>query len=117
MKGQGACGHRQVREDRILPFVLRTLGEEMKQDPGYAETIKALARAGMSFMALPPRWGTEKARPCRPGGDRGGRAGVCRRGGLLLGRDGPALVYSTGISLLIMPRSIPWRLRTIRAPT
>jgi hypothetical protein len=29
----------------------------------------------------------------------------------------PHGVYSTGISLLIMPRSIPCRLRMIRAPT
>jgi hypothetical protein len=32
-----------------------------------APMITALARAGMSFMLLPPRWGTEKTRPCRPG--------------------------------------------------
>jgi DNA invertase Pin-like site-specific DNA recombinase len=28
-RGRGACGYRQVREDRILPFLLRVLGEEI----------------------------------------------------------------------------------------
>jgi DNA invertase Pin-like site-specific DNA recombinase len=27
--GPGACGHRQVREDKVLPFVLKVLGEEI----------------------------------------------------------------------------------------
>jgi DNA invertase Pin-like site-specific DNA recombinase len=28
--GSGACGNRQVRENQILPFILRTLGKEIK---------------------------------------------------------------------------------------
>jgi site-specific DNA recombinase len=29
VRGTGACGHRQVREDEILPFILKVLGEEI----------------------------------------------------------------------------------------
>ena len=87
-----------------------------------APTITALARAGVSFMPLISCPSVSRPVPRRGRGCLGPATGKLWRRGRAL-HSGRALLlrpiaaYSTGISLLISPRSMPCLLRTIRAIT